>query len=574
MLALAGLTAACAAAGRRGSGVSLPESPYVYDAAGYEDSLKAPFLYAEGLKYSHIYSDTATAMSFFNAAIAADSLYAPAWYEAAGTIGNQNPGRGAQYGLEAVRIDSTNQWYRTQLGRLYVMNGQIEEARQLYEAEVRDNPRNPENYNMLATIYQYNRQPYRAIMLLDSAETYLGRTDILSSYKLEILMSVGLYDRAIAESKALINDDPYDYRNYLALGQIYAATQKDSLAEANFDMALSLNSSSIDVIGVMNDYYMSRGNMPKFFGTARQIILSDQVPLPMKIRFYEDITGNLAFYRENYMRIEELAGLLLLKYPGDFEVMRLYAQNKIDAGHLEAALDFYKNNINDTLPDIRIFNMVLDIEAYLNRPDSVSKYARMAQEYFPKDAQFYIRQGSVLAYYMDRHKEAVASYEKALQYVETDSAQSVVYGLMGDIYQNDNDWRKASRSYEKALKLWPDNVLVLNNYAYHLSEQGRELGKALGMAEKVMELEPGNATYIDTYGWVLFKMGRLEEAKEQILRAISLDPRGSDEIFLHYGDVLYELGNEFLAPIYWRKAAEAGYDKEKIEERLKKLEKE
>ncbi len=539
---------------------------------GYEGRFIAPYLFTEGFKRFRIYGDTTEALSFYDAAIAVDSSYAPAFYEAANALAQADPARALKYSLTANRIDSTNEWFRTQLGRLYLMTNRVEDARELYETEVKRNPRNPDNYSMLAMIYQFNRQPYRAVMLLDSAETYLGRTDVLLSYKREILMGVGLYDRAIAESEAMIRDNPYDYQNYLALGEIYAATNKDSLAMANFEAARSLNPAGMDVVSAMNDYYMSRGDMPNFFATAKQLIMSDQIPRETKVSFYENMVRNLKFYRENFPRVEELAGLLLLKYPGDFDIMRLYAQSKIDAGNLETALAFYKNNLNDTLPDIRVFNMILDMEAYLNRVDSVAKYAAMAQKYFPDDPDLYIRQGSALAYYMQRRKAAMRSYEKALKLVQTDSARSVIYGIMGDTHQSGGDMRKSTKCYEKALLLWPDNIQVLNNYSYYLSEHGDDLERALQMSKKVMDSEPGNATYIDTYGWILFKLGRYGEAKEQLLRAISLDATGSDEIFLHYGDVLHALGDDFLAPIYWKKALEAGYDKEQVEERLKKLE--
>lgn len=539
---------------------------------GYDGLKKAVFLYGEGIKQAEIARDTAKALSYFDAAIAADPAYAPAYYHAAATVGQTNPKRALEYSLAAHAIDSTNQWYRTQLGRLYLLNEQVAQAQALYEAEVKRSPRNPENYSMLAMIYQFNRQPYRAIMLLDSAENYLGKTDVLMGYKRELLMGVGLYDRAIAESEAMIRENPYDYGNYLALGEIYSATGKDSLALANFSAANSINPAGIDVLSALNDYYRSKGDMPNFFATAKQLIMSEQAPRDAKVRFYEDITGDLNFYRENFSRIEELAGLLLLKHPGDFRIMRLYAQNMINSGKMESALDFYKRNLNDTLPDIRIFNTVLDMEAYLNRGDSVAKYTAMAQKNFPNEPELYIRQGSASAHYMKDTKGAVRSYEKALKLVQTDSARSVVYGLIGDAYQYGGDMRRSTQSYEKALTLWPGNIMILNNYSYYLSELGKDLERALEMSKKVMESDPGNATYIDTYGWILFKLGRYEEAKAQLLRAISLDPTGSDEIFLHYGDVLHALGDDFLAPIYWRKALDAGYDKNKIEERLKKLE--
>jgi tetratricopeptide (TPR) repeat protein len=68
--------------------------------------------------------------------------------------------------------------------------------------------------------------------------------------------------------------------------------------------------------------------------------------------------------------------------------------------------------------------------------------------------------------------------------------------------------------------------------------------------------------------WVLYKLGRYAEAKKYMQQALSLDRQQSAELALHYGDILYALGEEFMAKTYWRKALERGADKEEIEKRF------
>ena len=92
------------------------------------------------------------------------------------------------------------------------------------------------------------------------------------------------------------------------------------------------------------------------------------------------------------------------------------------------------------------------------------------------------------------------------------------------------------------------------------------------MSEKACDLSPNNPTYLDTRAWVLFKLGRYEEAKTLMQQALALDQSGSDELFLHYGDILYALKDNFMAVFYWEKAREKGYDSEEIDKRLKQVE--
>jgi tetratricopeptide (TPR) repeat protein len=116
--------------------------------------------------------------------------------------------------------------------------------------------------------------------------------------------------------------------------------------------------------------------------------------------------------------------------------------------------------------------------------------------------------------------------------------------------------------------------LVLNNYAYFLSLTGEDettLNRALAMSSQAIALDKNNSSNLDTHAWILFKLGRAEEAQTYMRQALSLDNRKSPELNLHYGDILYALGKEFLAKTYWRKALEFGADPKEIEERINKL---
>ena len=55
-------------------------------------------------------------------------------------------------------------------------------------------------------------------------------------------------------------------------------------------------------------------------------------------------------------------------------------------------------------------------------------------------------------------------------------------------------------------------------------------------------------------------------------QAISFDRSENPELYLHYGDILYALKDNFMAVFYWEKAREKGYDSEEIDKRLKQVE--
>ena len=123
--------------------------------------------------------------------------------------------------------------------------------------------------------------------------------------------------------------------------------------------------------------------------------------------------------------------------------------------------------------------------------------------------------------------------------------------IKGDVlYQQMEDSKKAYEAYEEALKADPDRTSVLNNYAYYLSQEGKQLRKALKMSRRTVELEPDNATYLDTYGWLLYLLKKSKEAKPYFKHAMLYGGKDSAVILEHYSKVLEALGEDDLASYY------------------------
>ena len=125
-----------------------------------------------------------------------------------------------------------------------------------------------------------------------------------------------------------------------------------------------------------------------------------------------------------------------------------------------------------------------------------------------------------------------------------------------------------AQAYDKALELHADNAMVLNNYAYFLSVEGRDYERALIMSTRANQLSENNSTYLDTHAWILYKLGKYEEARNVQRKALMLDTTGSEALLMHYGDILYALNELFMAETYWRKALEMGADAKRIERRI------
>ena len=96
---------------------------------------------------------------------------------------------------------------------------------------------------------------------------------------------------------------------------------------------------------------------------------------------------------------------------------------------------------------------------------------------------------------------------------------------LGEIYARSGNLPLALASYQRATELAPDNPTywqLLALFSAQYTTQLEEVG--LPAAKKAVALHPTDAALVDTLGWVYFGLGRDEDAAENFLYALALDP--------------------------------------------------
>lgn len=560
------VTFSCAVQPRSNS-IATPKVPSYFDS----DSLRAIYFYTEGVRLAAQESDKDEASKMFLRAVEIDSLFGPALYGLADANLYSSPDNALQYSLRANSTDSANVDYRSQLAYLNMLNGNYRPALESYNRLLVDDPRNPFNYKAVAVLYNAQGMPYTAIGILDSAEYKLGRIEDLVDYKRELLIKLKLYDRAIAETRSAIAENQFDSSNYRILAELYDITGSDSLSAAAYSTAMKIDSTNVETLFSLADFYLKHRRENEYLATVRSIFLNRSVKFETKEQLFDRITSDIEFYRRNFFAIGTLTSTIKTYYPDEYKATDLYASHLIRMGEPEKALEELKSFAasHDQLPP---YYAIFDIESYLERPDSVQKYSELAIERFPRNSDLYLRKGYVLEKIKAPRREIERAYRKAIEYAADSLSKSSATGVLGDHYHSNGLHRAAFDTYRRALSLNPDNSVVLNNYAYYLSELGQQLPLALTMSERACTITPSNPTYIDTRAWILHLMGRNEEAKRLMQQAISLDSSGDATLLVHYGDILAALGENFMAKTYWERAQKSGYSSVLIEERIKKLE--
>ena len=570
------------------------------------DSLQPRYLYADGVKKYIIAQDTIKAESLFCEVLALDSAHAPSLYQLATIYLGRDNARAFDYARRAYEQDTMNNWSTSLYGHTLIYNNRLPEALRVYRRLLDIDPSNQDNYRILAILYQQSQQPYAAISVLDSADTHFGKTPYLSEMKQHLLLSTHQYDRAIEEAQQAVDIAPYDQQSRLTLGKTYAAAGRDSLARVTMHEAYKMDSTSVEALLEYSEFLRKQNDVSGYLGIMQLLFRHPEYPLHGKLEMLSRYMNFREMYADNYYTIGNLALILHSLYPTEKRVVDLYGEHLLAGGYVEPALLLFKEHLSDEPPQLDYYMAVIDLEEYQNRPDSVDIYVAKAMTLFEGKPELYIRKANRQYIKGDLHG-AVSSFEEALTYAQNDTMRGEVWGFIGDTYHQIAEERalrdaekkahheadslteakrrlypirisekkamqRCYEAYEKSLSLHAENASVLNNYAYFLSEEHRDLERALAMSSQAIHLEQNNATFLDTYAWILHLLGRNEEAQTYMRRALSLDDTKSPELPLHYGDILYALGNKFMAKTYWQKALQLGADKVRIEQRMKLIE--
>lgn len=107
---------------------------------------------------------------------------------------------------------------------------------------------------------------------------------------------------------------------------------------------------------------------------------------------------------------------------------------------------------------------------------------------------------------------------------------------LGICLEQSGDIDGAVKAGRDALALVPEAGPALNFLGYLLADHERDLVEAERLVHRALLQDPDNGAYVDSWGWVLFRLGRLEEARAALERAVELTG-GDAVVHEHLGDV-------------------------------------
>jgi tetratricopeptide (TPR) repeat protein len=164
-----------------------------------------------------------------------------------------------------------------------------------------------------------------------------------------------------------------------------------------------------------------------------------------------------------------------------------------------------------------------------------------------------------------RFIEAADAYSEAIRRLRaagTAERWSLFYSR-GISLERAGQWQKAEADLLHALKLKPDQPLVLNYLGYSWIDRGAHLRRGLQMIEKAVDLRPEDGYIVDSLGWAHYRLGDYRNAVQYLEKAVELVPN-DPTINDHLGDAYWQTGRLIEARYQWRRALQFGPEKDEV----------
>ena len=471
---------------------------------------------------------------------------------------------------KAVEGEPDNYWYKQTLASYYQTNREYDKAIAVLEEMQRLFPkRNGELLTALVGLYSHTQQYDKVVDALERLEQLMGKSEAISMEKSRNYLLMGNKESAFGELEALAAEYPESSYYRVILSSMYMEHGRMPDALPLLQEVLDDDPDNGPAKIALTQYYKQLDDTVQYRAMVDSVLMTptvnDDTKVNMMVQLIRDKTDSTY--------VMELFNRVMQQPQRTAKMGHLCVQYMLQLNQPEERVRPVLLRMLEAEPDhVQARLQLLSYAARRNDMEEVISVCSTAIDYNPEVLDFYYYK-AVGLYQTGKLQEALDTYRKATAQITEESNTELIsdiYAAMGDLYHMTAQPEEAYQCYDSALIYNPSNILVLNNYAYYLSEEDKELDKAEQMSLRTIKAEPNNATYLDTYAWILYKLQRYEEALTYIEQALAADSVPSDVLYEHAGDICFRMGDVARAVDYWKQALEVQRKAEAVEQRLEK----
>ena len=456
----------------------------------------------------------------------------------------------------AAELQPDNKWYQIRLAQFCVKNGDYQSFVNIYDKLIENEPENLEYLeayiNVLLRMGEYDK----VLEKLDVLEVQVGKNEYIFLQRIQIYDEQGMKSQAIEEMEKLVEFMPDNTHYRALLAEAYRKVKRDKDAYRQYLKIKEIEPDNKYINISLMDYYQSMGELDKAFNEFIAAIKNKNLDYETKAQIY-DFWFQKQDIKDAIDDAEEAGKAFMEMYPdksiGYYIIGSVYF-NKQD---YTSAKEYYnmalEREANSFVSLYQLSLCYIDLNDYQGLIEITDK----AKTFYPEQPVFYLFNG--IGYFnIKDYENTIKALEKGRNLSANKDLTADFDTYIGDTYMLLKNNKKAFEAYDRVLRAKPDNIYVLNNYAYYLSLDNHDFDKALQMSAKTIQAEPKNPTYLDTYAWILYKLDRYDEALKYMNKVFKYDKNPQGINYEHLGDIQYKLGDTKNAVKNWKKAKKAG----------------
>lgn len=528
----------------------------------YNDSRRYDFFFLEAIRQQEAGHYDA-AFDLLNHSLDVNPNAAEAWYFKAMYLSQLKQDTLAMRCLEkATMLSPENDTFQERLAQFYIGTGNYAQAIQSYERFFAVNRDRSDVLNILVQLYKQQQNYPMMLNTIGRLEQIEGPNDSFTLGKMSVFELMGDKKMAYKTLKGLADSHPNDPGFTVMLGNWLMQNKRGSEAYKLLTQVLKADPTNVYAQSSMYDYYRATGQDSLARRMMTEVLLGKNTPAQTRAMFLKQAVQECDAKGDS-LGVVRLLDRMQQAMPRDTDVAEMrvayYTLKKMPVAMTDSALVYLLKLAPDN--GSARFQLIQNNWSKQNWKE-IAALSEPGMLYNPDEMAFYYFTG-LARYYQKDDDGALDAFQRGTSVINSKSNPDIVsdfYAIMGEIYHNKGQNDKAYAAFDSCLQWKPDQVMTLNNYAYFLSVDGKDLKKAEEMSARTIKTEPKNSTYLDTYAWILYKEGRYTEAKLYIDQALSnlSDSAMRADLLEHAGDIYWAAGLREQALKYWTQAVKAG----------------
>lgn len=408
---------------------------------------------------------------------------------------------------KASELNPSNNAYLERIGVGYVSMGNLDEAIKAYEKLSRNSPERSDVLDFLAQLYSRQKDYDKMLDVLNRMEALEGASEDLTLAKMRVYSLQGKKEEEYNELKNMSEKHPNDMNYRVMLGNWLLQNGRPDEAGKLYLEVLQAEPENIMARMSMIDYYRTSGQAMRADSLQEVMLVSPKTPVDGKMALMRQVVADNEKNGADSMLVIDLFKKILKEPQETSDMAQLYAAYLTLKKMPQDSISKVLETVLAISPDNVAARLQL-IQAEWNKQDfdRVIELSNQALDYSPDELAFYYFLG--FAYIQkDDDDSALEVLRRGVSQINDQSNPSLVsdfYAIMGDILHDKGDDKGAYAAYDSCLQWKDDNYGCLNNYAYYLSVENKDLDKAAQMSYRTVQAEPDNSTFLDTYAWILF----------------------------------------------------------------------